>query len=175
MLVVVLVGSLVVINLIFTLGVIKRLREHTELLRGSFDPVAIEAGTEIGEFVSVTVDGERIAHESFTEETTVAFFAPDCRPCQEKLPKLAAYGKSIPGGRDRVLAVVVASADLAADFVALLRPVAHVVVEEPAGPMAAAFGIRAFPALLSVAPNHSGRLVVKAGTVDMDRPATVSA
>jgi hypothetical protein len=172
---VVLVGALCLLNLIFTLGVIKRLREHTELLRGSRDPMAIEVGTKVGEFTSSTVDGEHIAHESLIEETVVAFFSPDCRPCKEKLPKFVAYARTSPGGHDRTLAVVVGDADMAADFVAELRPVARVVVEEPAGPLAAAFGIRGFPTLLSVTPNHLGHLVVTANNVEIDRPSSVAA
>jgi hypothetical protein len=164
-----------VLNLIFTLGVIKRLREHTDLLAGSHDPMTITVGTEIGEFASSTVDGKLIDHDLLTEETVVAFFAPGCKPCEEKLPKFVAHARTVSGGRRRVLAVVVGEGDATAPLVADLQPVAQVVVEEHAGPLASAFTVRAFPTLLSVAPNRAGKLVVTASNVDLDRPAPVAA
>ncbi|GIJ75032.1 hypothetical protein [Virgisporangium ochraceum] len=50
------------------------------------------------------------------------------------------------GGRSRVLAVVVGRAATARPFVLAPRPVARVVVEPEGGPLAAAFGVRRFPA-----------------------------
>ncbi|MFF4198257.1 hypothetical protein [Nonomuraea sp. NPDC001831] len=170
-----LVGALCIINLIFTMGVIKRLREHTALLRGSNDPMAIELGTEIGDFTALTIDGEQIDHESLTAETSIAFFSPNCKPCKEKLPGFVAYAAGLPRGRNQVLAVVAGNADMAAGFTAELRQVARVVVEGPSGPLVSAFGVRAFPTVLTVAPNRHGRLEVIANKVDLGQPATVAA
>lgn len=169
---VVLVGALGVLNLIFTLGVIRRLREHTELLssQGGRDPMGVAAGTEIGEFEATTVDGEVVAHDLLLDETLVAFFAPGCEPCEEKLPSFVAQAASLPG-RHRVLAVVVGDAEAAGPMVAALRPVARVVVEEDhAGPLVSAFTVRAFPTQLSVAPGGAGKLVVTANRVGVDLP-----
>lgn len=172
---VVLVGALCLLNLIFTLGVIRRLREHTALLSGAGDPIMVKVGTEIDEFSSSTVDNEAVTCESLIDETVVAFFSPGCKPCEEKLPKFVAHAAALPGGRQRVLAVVVGDADQTAPLVTELRPVARVVVEDHAGPLASAFTVNAFPTVLSVARNRAGRLVVTSASVDVDRPVPVPA
>ena len=51
----VIVGMLCALNLILTLGVIKRLREHAALLAGG--PPTIAVGEAIGEFSARTVQG----------------------------------------------------------------------------------------------------------------------
>ncbi|MEO3926248.1 hypothetical protein ABGB07_20600 [Micromonosporaceae bacterium B7E4] len=171
---VVLVGFLCILNLILTFGVMRRLREHTDLLARRHEPT-VEVGTEIAEFTASTADGEPIADDLISEETVVAFFTPGCTSCLDKLPKLVAHARTL--GRERVLAVIVGTADAAAPLVTALRPVALVVVEEEGhgGPLTSAFMVRAYPTLMSVAPGRAGRLVVSASTVDLDRPAPVSA
>ncbi|WP_181019533.1 TlpA family protein disulfide reductase [Nonomuraea typhae] len=147
---------------------IKRLREQSELLQGARESPAPEVGTEIGDFTARTVDGEPVSRASIAEETLVAFFSPDCRPCQEKLPLFVSHAATLPAGRVGALAVVVGfDGEESSSFVAQLRAVARVVTEGAAGPMAAAFGVRAFPTMLAVAPDHSGRLVVASGDLEV--------
>ncbi|MGW5696626.1 hypothetical protein ACWEWX_38805 [Streptomyces asiaticus] len=165
---VVFVGSLGALNLVLMIGVIKRLREHTERL-SAFRPrtTDIEVGTEIGAFRTVTVDDEPLAQESLADDTLVAFFSPTCGPCKTSLPSFVAHARGLAGGRNRVLATVVGDADAAAPFVAELSPVARVVVESPAGTVSTAFGTRAFPTLLRVGRDDGGRLVVTSSHVDV--------
>ncbi|MEV5709239.1 TlpA disulfide reductase family protein [Actinoallomurus sp. NPDC052274] len=168
---VLLIGLLCTFDLILTLGVIKRLREHTELLSvmGSAGvPPIIEVGTEIGDFSTSTVDGESVNRESLSGETLVAFFSPTCAPCQEKLPKFVEYARSMSGGRNHVLAAVVGGVEEAAPFVAALSPVAQVVVADRDSMLATAFNAKAFPTVLMVASDHSGRLVVTSNEVDLE-------
>ncbi|MEU4832118.1 redoxin domain-containing protein [Streptosporangium sp. NPDC023615] len=168
---VVFVGSLGVLNLILMLGVIRRLREHTALLsaRGD-DPFFMAAGEEVGEFTASTTDGETLSRDLLKDETLVAFFSPDCLPCKEKLPKFVEFARAMAGGRDRVLAAVVGDEDEAAAFAAELSPVARVVIEKPGDALNAAFRIRAYPSVLTVAPDEGGRLLVRNGQVELDRP-----
>ncbi|WP_026212553.1 TlpA family protein disulfide reductase [Longispora albida] len=156
---VVLVGGLCVLNLLLTLGVIRRLREHTELLsrRGSVaDDRTPQPGQVIGEFSSgglVTADlGER---------TLVGFFSPSCAPCKEMLPSFVELAKGYAGP---VVAVVVAAGDEdAPGSVAALEPVARVVVEAPGGAAGKAFGVSAWPTFLVVS---GGRVEVAGHDVD---------
>ncbi|MFI0813384.1 TlpA family protein disulfide reductase [Streptomyces echinatus] len=165
---VVFVGLLGALNLILMIGVIKRLREHTERL-SAFSPQTsdIEVGTEITAFRAVTVDDEPLTLESLGDDTLVAFFSPSCGPCKTTLPSFVAHARSLPGGRNRVLATVVGDTDAAEQFVAELKPVARVVVEPPAGTVSTAFGARAYPTLLRVGRGDGGRLVVTASRVDL--------
>ncbi|QIS18657.1 hypothetical protein [Nocardia terpenica] len=170
---VVLVGAVCALDLLLTLGVVKRLREHTALLAARMPVLGapnIETGMEIGEFATVTVDGSPLIPESLRTGTLVGFFTPDCRPCQEMLPKFVEYAKAVPGGRDRVLAVVVGNAGEAGDMVADLIPVARVVTEGDGGELTRAFRMVYFPSALTVAPNGNGRLTVTTDRVELDQP-----
>ncbi|MEE6261320.1 TlpA family protein disulfide reductase [Plantactinospora sonchi] len=171
--IVVFVGVLCVLDLILTVGVIKRLREHTEILsrQNTMDSAGIAVGEQVGEFAVPTVEGDLVGRDSLTGETLVGFFSPGCKPCQERLPKFVEYARAMPGGRDRVLATAVGSAESTAEFVAALTPVARVVVETADGPVGAAFRIQALPSVLMVAPDGDGRPVVTDNRVDLNRPA----
>lgn len=169
-----LVGLLCALNLLLTLGVIKRLREHTKLLAEVAPPPSVKVGQEVGDFETTTWRGERIAAEMLEPGTLVGFFSPTCGPCKEKLPKFVSHVGALPAGQPTPLAVVIGEADTASDFLAQLSPVARVVVERGDGPVSRAFGVRAYPTLLRVDRDGSGRLVVGASQVDVDRPAVVA-
>ncbi|GHC74297.1 TlpA family protein disulfide reductase [Streptomyces cinnamoneus] len=176
---VVLVGTLCTLDLILTLGVIKRLRDHGTLLTKLADnapgrPPVIEVGEEVGEFTAVTVDGDVLTRESLTGDTLVAFFSPNCAPCHEMVPKFAAYARAVAGGRGRVLAVVVGTTDRARGQVAELAPVARVVVENGDPVVAEAFKVRGFPTLLRVTQDRDGRQVIAGNRVDLDSPAVAA-
>jgi len=174
-----LVGTLCLLDLIISLGVIKKLREHSELLSNStlfFGPPTIAVGEVVGEFAVATVNGERIDSASFTGETLVAFFSPTCQPCLEKLPRFLSYARTVPGGRERVACAVIGDRTDSAAMVAELSEVAMVVAEDRGGPFSTAFKTSATPTLLRVAPNDTGQLVVTANRVDFHQlPAKVTA
>lgn len=161
--VVVLVGVVAVLDLVLTVGVIRRLREHTELLssvRGLGGPPIAEIGQEIGEFTTVTVAGIPIDRNGLAGETLVGFFTPQCAPCKERLPGFVELARSVSGGPARVLATVVGDGAEVADMVAALRPVAQVVTEPRGGPVSTAFNVGAFPTVVKVAPDSDGRLLI---------------
>lgn len=150
---VVLVGVLCLLDLVLTVGVIQRLRQHTELLNNlqagaavGMPDVMLPAGAEVGEFATTTTDGDPVSRELLSGQTLVGFFSPDCQPCKEKLPRFIEAAPGVPGGRQQVLAVVVASPEEAAETTARLSPVARVVVEPHDGPVTSAFGATGFPA-----------------------------
>lgn len=176
---VVLVGTLCTLDLLLTLGVVKRLREHTELLSKVSDnmpgrPPVIGVGEEVGEFTAVAVDGEVLTRESLRGDTLVAFFSPNCAPCHEMLPRFVAYARAGGGGRERVLAVVVGAPELATEQVEGLRPVARVVVEGSDTALTTAFRIKGFPTVLKLTQDGHGHVVVAGNRVDLDLP-TVAA
>ncbi|WP_229398342.1 hypothetical protein [Micromonospora okii] len=159
---VVAVGLLGALNLILTLGVVKRLREHNTLLSsgaGVAGSGGLEIGEEVGGFSVVDVAGRPVGGRDLMEDTFVAFVSPNCASCAEKLPELVAHAADTPGGRDRVLAVVVGERAEAESFVAELAPVARVVVEQPGGPLSRAFRATNYPTMLWVAADGQGRVV----------------
>lgn len=157
-------------DLLLTVGVVKRLREHTELLGNlGGGPASLGVGEEVGEFHTVTVDGRPLDRRSLVGGTVVAFFSPTCQPCKEKLPKFIDYARTARGPQP--VAVVVGDEEQAGDFVSRLTPVATVVRENPDGPMSDAFRTRAFPTVLLVGPNSAGRLVVTDDRFALAQPA----
>lgn len=156
-----------VLNLVLTLGVIRRLREHTALLDrlqagpGAGMPDQMPAGAEVGEFAATTTDGEPLSHELLAGQTLVGFFSPTCQPCKERLPEFLEVAPDVPGGRQQVLAVAVGGEQECANLVADLAPVARVVVEPPSaeGPVSQAFKTSSYPTFGVL----EGRRVVASG------------
>ncbi|WP_068756454.1 TlpA family protein disulfide reductase [Thermobifida cellulosilytica] len=153
---VILVGALCVLNLTLTVGVIRRLREHTELIQnavriGPPEQIMLPAGETVGPFSAVTEEGVEVSRDTLADETLVGVFSPTCSACAEQLPLFVDRARSFPGGRDNVLAVVVGSREEAAEQLARLAPVARVAVEDHGGPVAQALGVKGFPAFARLA------------------------
>ncbi|GAA2068517.1 TlpA family protein [Streptomyces albiaxialis] len=165
---VVFVGLLCTLDLVLSLGVIKRLREHTDLLSALNGRASLAAGEEVGEFTAVTVDGVAVSRAGLADDTLVGFFSPGCAACKEQLPKFVAYARALPGGRARVLAAVVGDPKRTAAMVAELAPVAQVVSEAPNGEVGSAFRIAAFPVFLTVSARGGGARVVSDARVDLE-------
>ena len=147
--VVVALSVVCLLNLLFTVGVVRRLHEHTTLLdtMSAHSPQAMRpAGAIVDDFAATAVDGTPLARGLLTGLTVVGFFYTTCKPCHERLPEFVAAAGRTPGGRARVLAVVTGTGDDHADMVAALTDVAVVVVESRDGVLTRAFGVRAFPA-----------------------------
>lgn len=150
---IVLIGVLATLNLFLTVGVIRRLREHTELLakkgRREGPKVMLAPGERPETFSAVTLDGEVVTDESLTEGplTLVGVFAHGCSSCEERRPDFVAFAKDFPGGRDRVLAVMVGEEADLADMRVMLEPVAKLMVQDrPGGPLTSAFKVTGYPA-----------------------------
>lgn len=148
---VVFVGALCTVDLLLTFGVIRRLREHTELLstragEPGEGPGTVAVGEVPGPFTAVDTDGAEVDHRTGGAGRLVGFFSPGCEPCRTKLPDFVAYAAEFPGGRAQVLAVVSGDEQSAADFTGPLTGVARVVVDGSEGPVATAFGVNGFPA-----------------------------
>ena len=172
------VGALCLLDLVLTLGVVKRLREHTEMLStveaAPGRKASLGAGEEVGDFTAVTVDGVPLVRDQLDDGTLVAFFSPTCQPCKEKLPKFVEFARSLPGGRERVVAAVIGGTEEAAPLNSALAPVAQVVNEEYDGPLSSAFQATAYPTVLMTGKDAAGRLVVTSDQVALN-PRTLAA
>jgi thiol-disulfide isomerase/thioredoxin len=177
---IVLVGVLCLLDLVLTVGVIRRLREHSVALStmsatGRFPP-SISVGDQVGRFTAISVDDAPLRDDMLTAPTLVGFFSPTCEPCKELLPAFQAFARRMPGGPDRVVAVVVADSDEADMLVSELRQVGRVVVEERSGgALSAAFGVWVYPTVLMTARERDGRLMITENKVDLGNPAAARA
>lgn len=147
---VVIIGALCALNLLLTYGVVRRLREHGELLaqgrQFAVPDLVAGPGSTVGTFTAITVDGAELTAADLIPGTLVGFFSPDCRACGEQLPTFLDVAAAHPGGQDRVLAVVIGAGEDAAEQVAALSSGARVVVAPPGAEIEKAFGVKGYPA-----------------------------
>lgn len=149
----VLFGLLAAVNLLLTVGVVRRLREHTAelaaLRRGpSGNDVALPVDAEVAGFTATAIDGRPVTLDALGSHPLVGFFSPHCAPCEESLPAFIEHAAGRPGGRNGVLAVVVGGTEETAEVAEQLRAVATVVVEPDGGPAQQAFAVLGFPAFV---------------------------
>lgn len=178
-----LLALLTLFNLILLLGVVRRLREHSERLAGGAAvPVPegpmMPAGETVGAFATAATDGAPVSSELFDGETLVGFFSPSCQPCKVQLPRFVAYAKSVPGGRERVLATVVIGGpdEDPEPYVNALKDVARVVVEPHGGTLYEAFDVTGFPAVgLVDASGTVQATATRAGDLAARRPQAAGA
>jgi thiol-disulfide isomerase/thioredoxin len=161
--------TLVVVNLIFTLGILRRLSappgaEVTVRPGSAVEPAPPAVGSEPRDFTAVTLDGGRLAATGLTRTTLVGFFATDCASCKELIPRFMDYAQAMPGGREQVLVVIDGDPVVAGKLGVLLSTVARLIVEPDEGPVASAFRIRFFPTVCLL----DGRRVT-ASAFDVDR------
>ncbi|MCX5554013.1 hypothetical protein [Streptomyces sp. NBC_00051] len=159
-----LVAVLCLLDLLLTVGVIKRLREHTEIIAPIRQQSGIRTGDEVGEFSVVSVDGEPLGRDFLADDSVVAFFAPDCQPCKAVLPDFIRLAETDGNCRDHRIAVVIGDTSASRELVEMLRPVAQVVVEEPLGTVSTAFRTSGTPTVLRVGISR-GRTVVTSDRV----------
>ena len=142
---VVLVGLLCLLDLLMTVGVIRRLRvyerggghgAHRHEMPGS------PPGTRVAEFAADTLTGGRVARAELGDRTLVGFLSPSCDVCKGLLPRFIEHARDYP----RAFAVVEGAdpAD-AGVYGEHLAPVMDVVAEERHGPMHQAFNVTAYP------------------------------
>ncbi len=172
------VGALCLLNLVLTLAVIRRLREHTDrfdtLGHGTPAEQVLPAGATVGSYTAATTTGTTTAADALAtaDVTLVGFFSPGCTPCHALLPEFTGYAGN---SRYRVLAVIVGpdpgTADTA-ELRAALEPLGDVVLESADGPLCRAFGVQTYPAVCLV---DSDRRVLASGGHVRVLPAYVPA
>lgn len=178
------VGALAMVNLVLTVGVVRRLREHSDLLPGTPGPAVgmpggmsgiAPVGTPVASFTAGPSDSP-VTDRDLTDGTLVAFFSPTCEPCRDKLPGFVARYADRPEEARQVLAVVVndspssheahdshgsgVSGEDAGSMAAALAAVVPTVQEPYDGPVTTAFAVKAFPSCVRVGHSPDGGLVV---------------
>ncbi|MEV5680544.1 hypothetical protein [Streptomyces sp. NPDC052179] len=174
------VGALALVNLVLTVGVVRRLREHSDLLERAPVPAVgmpegmsgiAAVGTSIPSFTAGPPDSP-VTDRDLADGTLVAFFSPTCAPCRDKLPGFVARYADRPEEARRVLAVVVDDSGAShgsdehgsgasdASMAAALAAVVPTVQESHDGPVTRAFAAKAFPSCVQVGHGPDGGLVV---------------
>ncbi|MER7277024.1 TlpA disulfide reductase family protein [Dactylosporangium sp. NPDC000244] len=140
---VLLLAVLTVFNLVLVLGVIRRLRAFEGRPDAGPPMLTAPAGTRVGDFTSSTVDGSEV---SLGSRALVGFFSTTCPACHERLGDFREAAARHSGA---AFAVVVRDGGGVEPMLAGLGDT-PVVVEDPDGPVASAFGVQGFPAFVLV-------------------------
>jgi hypothetical protein len=147
---VIVVGVLCLFDLLLTLGVIRRLREHTDLLRELQAPagspvIGLAAGQGPEPFTAQTADGTSVAGPAGLR--LAAFFSASCSVCPGRVAPFIEYVRANQLGRDDVLAVLVVT-DLSAPprYLSDLAGIARVCVQPDDSELARAFSVTGYPA-----------------------------
>ena len=149
------VGALCLLDLLLTFGVIRRLREHSEMLARSqagggaagSGAIGLGAGQAPAAFTATATDGgEGVAVPGPSGLTVVAFFSPKCPVCPERAPAFIDYVTAHAVGRAEVLAVIAGQSDEPVPYLADLAAVARISTEPNDGTVGRAFAVRGFPA-----------------------------
>jgi hypothetical protein len=168
------VAALCLLDMLMTFGVIRRLREHTELISGMNVPGAPVIGLAIGEspmaFSSGTIGGELVSGTAGLR--LVAFFSTGCSACPERVAPFAAYVAQNRLSKNSVLAVVVGNEDSPPPYLSQLTEVALVCADGLDGPVSRAFNVAGFPAFCLLDSDGS---VLAAGFNPVDLPEPVAA
>ncbi|WP_327292393.1 TlpA disulfide reductase family protein [Streptomyces sp. NBC_01198] len=167
-----LLGVLCLLTLVLTLGVIRRLREHTKLMDALYEAIDLMGGPPtglatlgkgelVGDFAATTLDGDQVTRELLPEGAVVAFLSADCGGCRDQLPEIASWA----AGQDRrqIVAVLDATSGDPEELVTALSPVAQVIVEDELTTVGRAFGLKVFPTFYQV--SGEGRLLAVEGRI----------
>lgn len=141
---------LVVIQLLFTLAILRRLRNHgerlarIEALDGGPEPAA--PGETIGAFTAPALTGAMISDADLRgSASTVGFFSPSCGPCVEQLPSFEERART-----HRSLAFVIDEGEPSRHLAERLAEVATVAVVSADSPATQAFTVYGYPVIFEI-------------------------
>jgi peroxiredoxin len=148
---VVLLGALVVVNLLLTGAVVRKLRTLARE-RPAFpgDP-GLPVGAQVPPFAVLTTGDTKITEDGLSG-TLVGFFSTDCEGCLPKAPAFAEAARGPSAEGVRALAVVTTGQREPAELLAALGGDVSVVLEESQGSAATAFAVNAYPWFFLVGP-----------------------
>jgi hypothetical protein len=147
---VVLVGVLCLVDLLLTFGVIRRLREHAELITLGGVPdipvLGVAAGEQPAPFSATTTEGDLVSGPGGL--AMVAFFSTTCSACPERVPPFVSYLSHHGIARESALAVVLGPQDEPPAFATALAGAARVTTapELEDNPLTRAFKVVGYPA-----------------------------
>jgi hypothetical protein len=143
------VGVLCLLDLLLTFGVIRRLREQTDIInvvnagRARGTTLGMAPGEAPAAFSAATTEGAMVSGPAGLR--LVAFFSR-CSICPERVAPFADYLTANRIDRDSVLVVSVGPGGEPQPYLSALAPVARICVEPDGGQIVKAFELSGFPA-----------------------------
>jgi hypothetical protein len=156
---VIFVGCLCLLDLLLTFGVLRRLREHAELL-ASIQPEpapGLVAGARPADFAAVSTSGQTVSGPAGLR--VAAFFSSSCSVCPGMIAPFLRYVSAARLRPDGVLAVVATDTGTA-NYIDELSGAASVCLEPQGGSVGNAFQLKGFPSFFLL--NADGVIVASA-------------
>ncbi|MER7788550.1 TlpA disulfide reductase family protein [Streptomyces sp. NPDC097640] len=141
---VVVLAVLLLLNLLLTFGIIRKLRA------GQADPYAADdlmlpTGSRMPEFEAETLDGERISAETL-RNALIGFVSTTCSACKDQLPHFVEVARTHQELGRTVVTFVHGDEENARELAEPLRGLGHVVIEDAdEGPTEKAFRVEGYP------------------------------
>ncbi len=145
----VIVAMIAVLAFALVMVLARRLRAVTERVN-KFLPVSEgglpDPGTPIPDFTAVSTDGTPVSHHDLAGTGRVfAMLTTDCASCHDQVPAVREVE-----GSERPIVLVIGRPEHRAEMVAALGDRPLVIEEDDGGPIAGAFEIAEFPAVMLV-------------------------
>jgi hypothetical protein len=157
--VVVVVGIISALNLLLTFGVIRRLREHSQLIdRAMMTGISLTGlvpGDQVTSFSAADRDGNVLDGPSGLR--VVGFFSSSCSACPERVGPFLDYLSNHKVEPDETLSIMVGPKDDHPPYAERLAKVGRVCTEQDDGLASQAFKVRGFPMFFLL---DSGQAVV---------------
>lgn len=145
----VLVSVVAIVNLVFTFGLVARVRELQEA-QGPIGraplAVGVEEGDPLPDFAGVTSDGRPVGRGDVAGAPVLfGFFSPDCSSCVDAVPPFLDRARALAAAGGRSVAVVVGEDAHVSGVAAALGDAGTLIAEEHELPVSTAFRVEAFP------------------------------
>lgn len=154
---VVAVGILCMLDLLLTFGVIRRLREHAQLIESLRMPdvplTGLVSGEHVASFSVAAIDGNLVAGPSGLR--VAGFFSSSCSSCLERVGPFLDYLAAHQVAPEQALSVVVGRKDDRPPYVGRLAQVSRVCAEQDDGDVSKAFKVRGFPLFFVLDPDQA--------------------
>lgn len=154
----VLLWVLVLLNILLSWGIIRRMREFDRRIAsvataGLPMMSGLEPGTAAPDFSVGTPAGDTVTRAQLLQgETVLAFFSPTCDACVEHLPQVRRYATDTRPADTRLVAVVDGEPAEGRTFIENLEGVASVTFADPAAnPIVRDYQVGAFPSYYVIA------------------------
>lgn len=159
---VVVLAALVILNLLLTGAIIRRMRRETNMLQEMLKPGGLAPGTAVPEFAAVDQNGNPLSRTDLAgRHTAFAFFSATCEPCLTEAPQWTERTRELASSGWDVVTVVRRTPGSERSLLwSLLPEHGRVIADDDPAPVHTAFNFSGNPAYTLVGPDGT---VVRAG------------
>ncbi|MFD9479823.1 MULTISPECIES: TlpA disulfide reductase family protein [Streptomyces] len=157
-----------ILNLLFTVAVIRKLRQRASEPRRDFrmDLEELPPGMRVPEFQAESVSGTSVSPAALAgSEAIIAFFDTNCDACEPAVGEVVKYARANNMRPEQVIGVIGGESSDAQPYLEGLKGTATVIMEEAMGPVTNSFSLQGVPAYCIV---DGDGVIVRSGNTKSD-------